>query len=333
MEKAPDLSICIVSYNVQNELRKCLNSIQQHVKNLSYEILLVDNDSLDQTADMIVKEFPAIQFFPQKKNIGFAAGCNVAIKASKGTMILLLNPDTILHEQSLEKMTAFLDTHPEIGIIGPQLLNTDGTIQNGLRQFPTAAVILARYTFLKKFPFFRTRIDRYRMRNADLSVFMEVDQVSGAAMMFSRKTLDRIGLMDERFFIFCEEVDFCRRAREKNLSVCYLPDAQITHSGGQSRKQVNNLVQFYRFESYMKYLQKNMRPFSYLLFMIFFKMLFSLTLLTECFIDLFLRNLYVLIGLWNSSFNHSKKFLNWENKYQYRKYFLKNKWINFLIHY
>ena len=138
---------------------------------------------------MMVNEFPQVHFFPLQQNIGFAAGCNIALKASKGKYLLLLNTDTELCDQSLEKMMSFLESHSQAGIVGPQLLNPDRTLQNGLRKFPTPSVLLARYTFLKKIPFFKKQIDLYRMRNKDLTVYSEVDQVSGAAMMFSRQKM------------------------------------------------------------------------------------------------------------------------------------------------
>jgi GT2 family glycosyltransferase len=330
MENPSDLSICIVSYNVRDDLRTCLQSIYTHTKNFSFEILVVDNASSDQTKEMMPHEFPQVHFFPLQKNIGFAAGCNIALKASNGKYLLLLNPDTELCDQSLEKMMSFLESHAQAGIVGPQLLNPDRTLQNGLRKFPTPSVLLARYTLLKKIPFFKNQINLYRMRNKDLTVSSEVDQVSGAAMMFSRKTFNELGTLDERFFVFCEEVDYCRRAKEKKLSVCYFPEAQIIHSGGKSRKQVNNLVQIYRLESYLRYLKKYMSPPLYLSFMLLFKFLFSLTLWTECLLDIFLRIFYALIRFIHPPFRDSRKYLDWNNKSKYRLYFLKNKWLHFI---
>lgn len=195
----------------------------------AFEVIVVDNASTDGSADMVAEEHPWAKLIRSERNLGFSAGNNLGIKAASGRSVLLLNPDTLVHPGALAALVQFADSHPEAGIIGPRLLNADGSIQYSCRSFPTLATGFFRNTFLGRlFP--KNRFNRdYLLTDWDHNAVREVDWVSGAAMMIRREVLDQIGLLDEGFFMYCEDVDICYRAHRAGWKVMYCPDAVITH--------------------------------------------------------------------------------------------------------
>jgi len=193
------------------------------------EVIVVDNASTDGSADMVAEEHPWAKLIRSERNLGFSAGNNLGIGAASGRYVLLLNPDTLVHPGALGMLVEFADSHPQAGIIGPRLLNADGSIQYSCRSFPTLATGFFRNTFLGRlFP--KNRFNReYLLTDWDHSAVREVDWVSGAAMMIRREVLDQVGLLDEGFFMYCEDVDICYRAHHAGWKVMYCPDAVITH--------------------------------------------------------------------------------------------------------
>ncbi len=326
-----DCSICIVSYNVKSYLRACLQSLYDHSDGLKLEVLVCDNASQDGSVDMIRKEFSEVLLFPMNTNLGFAAGMNVTLREAKGDYILLLNPDSELCEGSLQNMIRFLKENPRCGIVGPKLLNEDGSTQKGIRQFPTPLTSLARNTFLKKIPFFKNRIDFYSMRHFDLELPSLVDQVSGAAMLFSRQTFEKIGFLDERFFIFFEEVDYCKRAKEFGIEVRYFPKAEVLHHGGKSRKSVNTFAMITRLQSEMKYHKKHMSPALYPLYIMLFKLCYLSSLFFECLGDLAVYCFCRGAKLFQPSFCESKRMQKRKEKTDFRCFFIQKKLFTFLF--
>lgn len=236
-----DLSIIIVSWNVSELLKKCLESIYKYTRGVSFEIFVIDNGSADSTVEMIQKAKPfysRLSLINNKKNKGFAAANNQGIRQAQGDYILLLNPDTELREDSLTKMAEFMKSNPRCGIAGCSLLNSDGSHQDSVRKFPgfldQALILLKLHHILPNLPPMR----RYLCQNFDYDRQQQVDQVMGAFFMIRRKVIDKIGLLDEKFFIWFEEVDFCLRAKQAGWEVIYTPLTSATHHFGQSFKQM-----------------------------------------------------------------------------------------------
>ena len=232
-----DLSIIIVNWKVKDLLKKCLQSIFEQTKNISFEVFVVDNASSDGSVEMVREKFPQVDLIASSENLGFAKGNNLAIKKSRGRYILLLNPDTEILDNALEKMVRFMDAHLDCGISGCNLLNPDLSLQPSVRAFPnlaSQAFILLKIHHL--LPHTKT-IYKYLVQNFDYEKTQEVEQVMGAFMMIRREVVDKIGLLDENFWIWFEEVDFCKRAKSAGWEILYTPEAKIIHHFGQSFKQ------------------------------------------------------------------------------------------------
>lgn len=241
-----ELSIIIVSWQVKELLKKCLKSIERFAGDLDYEILVVDNASIDGTTTMVKKEFPQIKLIANSKNLGFAAANNQALKIAQGNYLLLLNPDTEILPGSLQKSLDFLKTKSKAGIIGCQILNPDKTRQPSVRRFPGFWPIFLIFLKLPKFFHFKS-VDNYLAKNFDYNQTQTVDQVMGAFMLIKKEALAKIGYLEEKFFLWFEEVDFCLRAKEAGYEVYYFAAAQIVHYGGQSFDQQKLVKKQWRF--------------------------------------------------------------------------------------
>lgn len=254
-----DISIIIVSWNVRDYLKKCLNSIYKNQGNLSLEIIVVDNNSKDQTSKMVIKEFPQVQLITNKKNLGFAKANNQAIKQANGDFILLLNPDTEILPNTLVESVKFMKNHSSAGVMGCQLLNSDKSIQPSVRHFPTIWPIFLMLIKLPKiFPNLKS-INHYLNTDFNYDETQTVDQVMGAFMMIKKEIFKKIGLLDERFFVWFEEVDFCRRVWQQKYKVYYFPEAKTIHYGGSSFNQQKTIKKQWRFfRSAFYYFKKNL---------------------------------------------------------------------------
>lgn len=234
-----DLSIIIVNWNVKHLLEKCLESIWREEKDLSLEVIVVDNASEDNSRDFLSdlqQKKSSLKAIFNQKNFGFARATNQGIKIAKGNFVLLLNPDTELMPCSLKLSLERIKKDSNIGILGCQILNPDQSIQPSIRRFPQPLTILL--TFLKLPKFFKFKsVDRYLAKDFDYHVEQAVDQVMGAFMLIRREVLNKIGFFDERFFIWFEEVDFCYRAQQAGYQTIYFPGARIIHYGGVSFSQ------------------------------------------------------------------------------------------------
>ena len=265
------LSIVIVSWNVRGELIRCLRSIEQNPPGCPYEVIVADNGSKDGTVDCLRHDFPQVKLLANGKNLGFAAANNMAIREASGEYLLLLNPDTQVLQYSLDRLLEWTQAHPDIGICGPKLLNPDGSIQESVRRFPTFRAALYRYTFLNYFGLFRHAHRQWMAKQFDYSRPQEVEQVMGAALLIPRKVLDAVGLLDETFFMYYEEVDLCRRVINKGWKVVYFPDSQIIHLGGKSSDQIPAQVQFMRICSLLNYFRKHRDPLQVVFFSVILK--------------------------------------------------------------
>jgi GT2 family glycosyltransferase len=276
-----DLSVVIVSWCSKEYLKSCLAAVPRGAGKLAYEICVVDNNSPDGSADMVRDEFPAVRLIRNDVNRGFAAANNQGLRKAIGRYALLLNPDTCVHEGALEKAVGFMDEHEGAGACGCLLLNEDGSVQHAVRRFPTCTSALAAKTILGTFGLFRKSYERVKMRGERFDRVMEVDQPSGAALFLRRSALDKVGLLDEGFFIFFEEVDLCRRIRDAGYKIYFVPDARITHFGGRSRRRNRAGIIRPGAESLLRYFRKHEPRFKSACFELVFRPLFVFGLCAE----------------------------------------------------
>ena len=228
-----DLSICIVSFNTRDLLRDCLNSIFSSLTQYSYEVIVADNGSADGSSEMLAAEFPQVQVIQNTSNLGYTVPMNQALRAAAGRYLMQLNPDTVLTPGLLESLLGFMESQPRVGICTPKVLNSDGTLQmqcrrSAARPWDAITYILG---FSKLFP--RSRLfGRYLMEYLPEDQINEVEAVSGSCMLIRRGVVDQIGYLDEQFFAYQEDAEFCFRARKAGWQIYYVPTAQLTHFGG-----------------------------------------------------------------------------------------------------
>jgi N-acetylglucosaminyl-diphospho-decaprenol L-rhamnosyltransferase len=232
-----DLSIIIVSWNVHDLLRQCLRSIPANLQTRKLEIIVVDNVSTDGSADMVRAEFPDVHLIINAENRGFPAANNQGLAVAEGRYALILNPDTKVVGDALATMVAYADAHPDVGVVGPQLLNEDGSVQSSRRRFPTLATAFFESTWLQAYAPHRL-LKRYYVQDQPDDATLDVDWMKGAALMARREAIEQIGPMDEGYFMYSEELDWCKRFKDAGWRVVYLPTARVVHYGGKSSDQV-----------------------------------------------------------------------------------------------
>ena len=249
MDNRSTLGIIIISFNVRKLLKECLESIYRQTQRTRFEIWVIDNHSRDESVAMLQESFPEVHLIENDENLGFTRANNQALRQCRCDFFLLLNPDTLLQDGALDKMVQFLDEHPEVGIAGCKVLNRDGTLQLACRRsIPTPKVAFYRLTGLSRlFPNNHT-MAKYNMTYEDPDQAHEVDAVSGAFLMIRREVVEKIGLLDERFFMYGEELDWCLRTQRAGWSVMYCPQSQIIHYKGESTKYNSRkaALEFYR---------------------------------------------------------------------------------------
>jgi len=258
MPDKPRISIIIVSWNVADFLRECLQSILKQPSDVSFEVIVVDNASTDATVELVRKEFPGVILIANDTNFGFAAANNQGILRASGEYLLLLNPDTQVLNNCLAMCLKIMAENHHIGILGCKHLNPDRTLQPSVRRLPRLVDQLLVATKLAKLLGNTQTIRRYYAKDFDYKKEQSAEQVAGSFLMFRRELLDEIGLLDEGFFIWFEEVDFCKRALDAGWEVWYTPRASIIHHGGQSFGQEVKWRNQLRFLASMsKYFQKH----------------------------------------------------------------------------
>jgi GT2 family glycosyltransferase len=272
-----DLSIIIVSWNVRELLRRCLQSVagQQSIAKhpvgtvnsckprlvagdwrLTTEVIVIDNASSDGTVEMLRAEFPDVHVIANPENIGFTRANNQALAIAQGRYLFLLNPDTEFRPGALQMLMDYMDTHPRVGIVGPQLSYGDGTLQSSRRRFPTLTTAFLESTKLQQW-FPRNRVlTRYYMLDTSDDLTQEVDWVNGSAMFVRREVYDQIGGFDEAFFMYSEELDWCYRAKQAGWQIVYLPTAQVIHYEGKSSEQVVAARDIYFHSSKIRFFRK-----------------------------------------------------------------------------
>ena len=238
------LSIVIVSWNTKDLLEGCLRSVYAFPLDQPFEVWVVDNHSKDESAAMVQSKFPQVELIASEENLGFAGGNNRAIPYCQGDYVLLLNPDTEVKPNALNELVSFMDAHPEAGAGGSRLLNADSTLQPSCHPMPTLPREFWRMFYLDKLiPY-----GSYDMSKWDLEQPREVDVLMGASLLLRKTVLDTIGLLDESYFMYSEEVDLCFRLQKAGWLLYWVPQSQVVHYWGQSAKQVlaEMFLQLYR---------------------------------------------------------------------------------------
>jgi GT2 family glycosyltransferase len=254
-----DVSAVIVTYNSRGVVTSCIDAIRAHSDGPSCEIFVSDNASADGTADFIAATYPDVVLVPRARNDGLSAAINDGVAASSGRNVLVLNPDARVTPGAIATLSRYLDEHPDVGVVGPKLLDDDGTLQLSCRAFPGyATAIFNRYSLLTRLlPGNRYSSD-YLMRDFAHASVRDVDWVSGAACMLPRRVFDAVSGWDAGYFMFNEDVDLCRRVHDAGHRVVYVPDAVVYHAIGVSKSASAKLI-VERHRSMWRYYRKHMR--------------------------------------------------------------------------
>lgn len=233
------LSIIVTNHQTSELLKLCLDSIKIAAAGLDHEILVVDSEAQDATAEIIGEYFSDqhINLISFKKNQGYAKLVNAGLVRAKGENIIILNADLILFTDSLRKMIEYLESDSKIGVLGPKLLNFNGMTQDSCFRFYRPLTVLYRRTFLGKTRKGKADLDRFLMKDFDRASVRDVDWLLGAALMVRLRAIDEVGLMDERFFLYFEDVDWCRRFARAGWRVVYFPQAKMHHYHGRISKK------------------------------------------------------------------------------------------------
>ncbi len=303
------LSIIIVSWNVKAILSNCIESIIHSPPSFPYEIIVIDNASTDETVEFIESHYPFVKTAKNTENKGFASANNQGATISRGEYLFFLNPDTIILPDALDKLVCYLDYHSDVAMCGPLILNKDETLQTSVRNLPSFRGALYRYTILKYLGLFKSHFETWHNRNFDYTNEADVKQIIGAALLIRRSAFEKIGGFDERFFMYYEEVDLCRRLATDNARIVYFPQAKIIHLKGGSAKQIPARIRFMMLRSLLLYFQKHSASFAFIPFSIVFK----------C--GVLSRQLYELVvffcGYWFCRLTHNSTRAN-KNKIRYK---------------
>jgi GT2 family glycosyltransferase len=242
------LSVIIVNYNVRHFLEQCLLSVHKATANISAEVFVVDNDSTDDSLEMVRKNFPNVHLIHNTENVGFSKANNQAIEISKGKYVLLLNPDTVVEEDAFEKCIHFMDDHPEAGGLGVKMIDGNGKfLPESKRGLPTPSVSFYKLFGLSKiFPTSKT-FAKYHLRYLKENETNEIEVLSGAFMWMRKSVLDKVGHLDEAFFMYGEDIDLSYRIMLGGYKNYYLPEVKIIHYKGESTKKgnINYVIVFY----------------------------------------------------------------------------------------
>jgi len=223
------LSIIYINYNTRGLLKQSLKHLFMIKPDVDFEIIVVDNNSYDKSVEMLKKDFPNVNIIQAKKNLGYAGGANLGIKSSNGSYIAIFNPDIFITKNSLESAINYLDNNLSTGIIGPKLVNPDNSLQYSCYRFPKIFIPILRRTFLGNMSFGKKELDFYLMKDFDHKDTKDVDWLLGGALVVRRSALEKVGYMDERYFLYFEDTDLCRTLNNVGYRVVYLPSSKMIH--------------------------------------------------------------------------------------------------------
>lgn len=234
------LSVVVVSWNTKDLLEKCLKSlyIELESTNITSEVFVIDNNSADGSSSMVSKQFPNVRLIANPDNKGFGRANNQALRKVTGEYILLLNPDTEVLPNAISSLLVFAEQNSKVGIVAPQLLNTDGSIQRSCRAFPSLSGMFYEIIGLSRLFPKAKKFREYKMLDFDHKSTREVDQPEGACLLIPKAVLEEVGIFDEKFFMLFEEVDLCLRIKQAGYQIWFYPESKIIHHYGQSIKKV-----------------------------------------------------------------------------------------------
>lgn len=245
-----ELAVIIVSYNASSLLRRCLDSVLVETALPDFSILVIDNASTDPGIADLAAWYPGVQFFFNRENVGFAAACNQGIRACPAHFYLLLNPDTVIEDSAIDRCLEYLKASPQVGILGCRVNNPDGTIQRACRRrIPRPAQAFFQLTGLRRLLPESRRPPDYNFRDVDPATSHPVEAVSGSFLMFRREVLESCIGLDERFFLYGEDLDFCYRANLAGWQVMYYADARVTHRKRGSSSTNPRLANFHFYDA------------------------------------------------------------------------------------
>jgi N-acetylglucosaminyl-diphospho-decaprenol L-rhamnosyltransferase len=267
-----DLSIVIVSWNVRELLHCCLQSVAREtqpspdggalrIADWEVEIWVVDNASSDGSAQMVREHFPQVHLIANDENRGFTAANNQGLALTRGRYLLLLNPDTEVVGDALSEMIRYAEAHFEVGALGPRLVNPDGSIQSSRRRFPTFTTALVESTVVQEWWKDNYVLRRYYMTDTPDDAIQKVDWVVGACLLVRRQAYEEVGGLDEGYFMYSEELDWCRRIKDAGWEIVYLPTASIIHHEGKSSEQVVPARHIHFQSSKVRYFRKHRGAF------------------------------------------------------------------------
>ena len=252
-----DVSIIIVAWNVRELLHNCLKSVYEQTNGISFEVIYVDNASQDGSVQMVAEEFPEVRIIRNDENKGFIKANNQGIEIAKGRYVLLLNSDTLVLNNAIAKTVKFADQHPQAAVVGCRILNPDGTLQRNCFMSHSVLNFFLSATYLyKMFPenkFF----GREEMTWWDFSNAAEVEVVNGCFSLVRKKAIDQVGLMDETYFVYGDDVDWCYRFRKNGWKVMFSPEGQIAHIRGQTTKQMLRKFKLQLYGSNLIFMKKH----------------------------------------------------------------------------
>ncbi len=240
---APTLSIVIATWNSASEITDCLQALR--IADRSAEIFVVDNASIDATVELVRTNFPDVMLLENRVNAGFARANNQALALARGDNLLLLNPDTVVEPDALQLLCAYLADHPRVGAVGPRLIRPDGTIQRSCLRYVTLPALLTGF------------VQGGDYLPADPTAPGKVEALSGAALMVRRQVVEEVGLLDEEFFMYAEDTDWCYRMAQAGWELHYCPTATVIHIGGQSAGQVPVETYVRRRMAQLQFMQKH----------------------------------------------------------------------------
>ena len=275
-----DVAFIIVTWNARDLLLDCLDSLFKQVTLIDYEVFVVDNGSRDGTVEAVKQKFGSVNIIANKENLGFAAANNQGLKEMSSRYAVLLNSDTIVLNGTFEKLVKFLDEHHDVAVVGPQLINKDGSKQNCFHNYPSLVIEVVGLGLLKSFfP------DKYPGKRRNYVEPLETDSILGACLMVRKEVVEQIGYMDEGYFFFLEETDWCFRMQNAGWKVYHIPDVKIVHLHGESTKKklpVATWIEYYR--SNYRFFKKNLGvlPLIVVVFVRFVKLNINFILMFLC---------------------------------------------------